>query len=301
MEYAKKIYLLLMVVFLFTRETPVLFAGILTSSDTVTVSATVGPSAPPPPSVSGGGGLVSMPQTSVRFSGEAYPNALVTLLKNGENVTSVKAGLDGLFTITLSEQYQSTNLYTLYARDIAGNRSLLINYPLVVTAGYLTYLSGIRFLPTIVLDKTQVRFGDSLVASGYALPKKELQVAITDQAKKISQKTPTFISSNTGLYSSTLATSSLPRGNYSAYVKYTDSDRISKLINFIIGDTNILSTEEALNLPGDCNADGRINLTDFSVLAFWYKKPNPPLCVDTNKDGIVDLTDFSILAFYWTN
>ncbi|KKQ46505.1 MAG: hypothetical protein US65_C0037G0007 [Candidatus Yanofskybacteria bacterium GW2011_GWC2_37_9] len=89
------------------------------------------------------------------------------------------------------------------------------------------------------------------------------------------------------------------KGNYFTYVKYTDDIRISKLVEFLIGDTNIKSTDVTLNIPGDCNADGAINLTDFSVLAFWYKKQNPPVCVDINKDNIVDLIDFSILAYYW--
>jgi hypothetical protein len=43
-----------------------------------------------------------------------------------------------------------------------------------------------------------------------------------------------------------------------------------------------------------------VNLVDFSILAYWYLKPNPDPKVDLNSDGIVDLVDFSILAYYWT-
>jgi hypothetical protein len=39
---------------------------------------------------------------------------------------------------------------------------------------------------------------------------------------------------------------------------------------------------------------------DFSIMAYWYKRPNPPASVDLNGDSKIDLVDFSILAFNWT-
>jgi hypothetical protein len=300
--------LFLLVAFFFNGGVP-LFAGTITATENISIRASVGMDMEPPPGTGGGngggglgtGGVVSAPKTSVRFSGEAYPNATVSVLKNGQFITSVKADNAGLFDVTLEEKYDSTILYSLVARDIAGNKSLLINYPLVVYSGYLTYVSGIRFAPTVVLDKIQVSLGDYLTVAGYALPKKELQIVIESQDEKTIQKTFTLTTPSSGRYDITLPMIGLDEEDYSLYVKYTNDDRISKLIKFTIGDTNIPSIDVTLNIPGDCNADGVINLVDFSVLAFWYKKPNPPSCVDINSDGIVDLTDFSILAFYWTD
>ena len=113
-------------------------------------------------------------------------------------------------------------------------------------------------------------------------------------------QTFTLTSDADGLYKIIIPLGSLSKGDYSIHVNYTDDTRISKLIKFIIGDANILSSDSVTNIPGDCNADNVINLVDFSVLAFWYGKDNPPVCVDTNHDGIINLVDFSILAFYWT-
>jgi hypothetical protein len=48
------------------------------------------------------------------------------------------------------------------------------------------------------------------------------------------------------------------------------------------------------------NNDRRVNLVDFSIAAYWYKRSSPPASVDLNGDGKVDLVDFSIMAFYWT-
>jgi len=282
------------------------FAGTISSAPIdVSVSATVeGGTVTQTPIGSGGGALngpITIPKTSVRFSGSAYPNATVTLLKDGNYATSVKEDKQGLFDITLEEQYNGTMLYSLQAVDTNNEKSLLINYPLVVESGYLTYLSGILFPPTITLDKMQVAAGDYLTVAGFALPQKEMQIVIEDRASGTNTKTFTLTSPSSGYYDITLPMMYLPEGDYSIYIKYGADSRVSKLVRFTIGDTNISSLDNALNIPGDCNADQVINLVDFSILAFWYKKPNPPKCVDINHDGIVDLIDFSILAFYWTD
>jgi hypothetical protein len=52
----------------------------------------------------------------------------------------------------------------------------------------------------------------------------------------------------------------------------------------------------------DVNVDGKVNLADFSILAYWFKRPLTPAAkaqVDLNCDGKVDLVDFSIMAYYW--
>ncbi|MDQ5962591.1 MAG: hypothetical protein QG653_398, partial [Patescibacteria group bacterium] len=62
--------------------------------------------------------------------------------------------------------------------------------------------------------------------------------------------------------------------------------------------------ERLISLRGnkrcDINQDGRVNLLDFSILAFWYKRAGFPEKVDLNTDKKVDLSDVSILAYCWT-
>ena len=74
-------------------------------------------------------------------------------------------------------------------------------------------------------------------------------------------------------------------------------------MSFIVGDTNTLAsipTATSAATKGDLNNDKKVNLVDFSIEAYWYKKKNPPANVDLNHDGKVDLIDFSIMAYYWT-
>jgi hypothetical protein len=278
---------------------------IVSDPETVSVTAVVvGSGTVTQEPISGGSGELngnlSIPQISVHFSGEAYPNATVNLLKNGTIVATVIADSGGLFDITLSEKYDGTMLYSLEALDTNNQKSILINYPLVVTAGYVTEVSGIIFPPTIAVDKVQATAGGYLTISGFAFPKKFMQVVFESEDKN-TNKTFTLTAPSTGNYDITLPLVNMPLGNYTVYVKYPDDNRISELVRFIIGDSDISSINTTLNIPGDCNADGRIDLVDFSMMAFWYEKPNPPPCEDLNHDGIVNLTDFSILAFYWTD
>ena len=64
--------------------------------------------------------------------------------------------------------------------------------------------------------------------------------------------------------------------------------------------TNVLTQSPTVSKRGDANGDGRVNLVDFSVAAYWYKRANPPASVDLNGDRKVDLVDFSIMAFHWS-
>ncbi len=274
------------------------FAFDITFSEDVSVTAQVGSIITSPSGGSGSGSdnPIMLPETSVLFSGIAYPNAIVTLLKDGVEKTKVTANKDAYFSITLFEEYENNALYTLFAKDIEGGRSLLLNYPIVIHTGYTTYVNGILFPPTISTDKLEVALGDYLSVFGYAAPEEDMKIFFEGPQKK----SFALKSNKLGKYALTLPLSGLVKGDYVVYVKYEAHTRVSKLIRFVIGEKNVLNTKEITDIPGDCNADRAINLTDLSILSFWYKRLNPPKCVDVNADKLIDLVDFSIVAFYWT-
>ncbi len=291
-----KIISVVLIVCVFSSQL-VLAVEIVSQPEDVTVSAIVGSVTPPPGEGGGGGGGDYTFRTSVSFSGFAYPGAIVHIWKDATPKTTAIADNKGVFSTTLDEPYSDSALYTLYAVDREGRRSLLLNYPIVISSGYFTSISGVRFPPTIVADKTEVKFGDSITISGYALPNENIQISINGMAQ---YKTIDTLAKSDGIYSVTYSLSGFYRGEYNVKVNYKNDKRSSKIIKFIIGELNVLSIESVNNLPGDCNADQIINIIDFSILAFWYNKNNPPACVDTNQDNIINIVDFSILAFYWT-
>ena len=75
----------------------------------------------------------------------------------------------------------------------------------------------------------------------------------------------------------------------------------SNTIGFLVGTKNVATDLPVKTaLKGDLNDDKRVNLVDFSIMAYWYKRPSPLTTVDLNNDGEIDLVDFSIMAYYWT-
>lgn len=243
-----------------------------------------------------GGSIIKIP-TSVNFSGWAYPLATVYVLKDGKLIKTTIAKTDGSFYVGIDERDSTKSLYTVYAIDEIGQQSLLLNFPVVVNKGYYTEISGIRFAPTISSDKIEVEKNGYITISGYALPSKDIEIKI----QKTKEQIFTGQVDNNGTYKFIYSLNGFPKGEYDVMARYVDDIRNSKLLKFIIGENNIYTNESLNNIPGDCNADHAINIVDFSVLAFWYNKLNPPSCVDINNDKVINLTDFSILAFYWTH
>lgn len=257
-----------------------------TTGDVLTVSAVVGTI---PIIDTGGGGY----QSGVRFSGYAYPGATVTVQKGPAMAGSVIADASGAFSITIGED--AWQFFSLYATDVFGRKSTILNFPTVLYTGYLTEISGIRFAPTISVDKVSVKQGDYITITGSALPNANLEIVFVEGPEV---QTFSLRADNAGVYKIT-APLALQKGDYGIKVHYVGDARFSKIIRIAIGDTNTLRVDTTTNIPGDCNFDQRVTIVDFSVLAFWYGKDNPPRCVDTNRDGAINLVDFSILAFYW--
>lgn len=257
------------------------------SPETVSVSAIVGTL----PSIDEGtGGGVY--QSGVKFSGFAYPGATVTVQKRNGSATTVLSGKDGSFSIVVPET--DWQLFTLFATDVFGRKSTLLNFPTVLYSGYLTDISGIRFAPTITTDKISVKKGDFLTIEGSSLPNTKVRVAFDG----IENKTFLLESDTSGSYNATVPID-LVEGDYTLRSNYPLDTRTSKALRISVGTASILRVEATSNIPGDCNVDQKITLVDFSVLAYWYGKPNPPKCVDPNTDNTVNLVDFSIVAFYW--
>ncbi|MEK7173742.1 MAG: dockerin type I domain-containing protein, partial [Patescibacteria group bacterium] len=84
------------------------------------------------------------------------------------------------------------------------------------------------------------------------------------------------------------------RGGISAAIFETIKDFFGQVISVVTGECKP-------NTIGDVNCDGRVDLVDFSILAFWQGKSNPPRSVDVSGNGAVGLADFSIVAHHWTD
>ena len=261
------------------------------------------PSPSPSQSSSGGGGAVNVPgSASVIFSGRAYPKSSVTLLKDAQIMASTIVGPDSNFQISLTGLSAGSYMFSLYGQDKNGLRSTLFTFSVTLIAGATTNVSGIFIAPTISTDKNEVKRGDEISIFGQTVPQSEV-IIIIGPNEKHSAKIKT---DNNGAYLYNLNTSPFDFGDYSIKSKVSLSGSISSnfssIILFKVGAKNILAPKitEKKVLRGDINNEGRVNLIDFSIIAYWYQRSNPPAKVDLNSDGKIDLVDFSIMAYYWT-
>jgi len=281
------------------------YATGLLLSESDTVSATPATPTPTPPSTGGGGGgggggNTSPVSSTTVFSGRAYPNSSVVLLKDGQVFVSTVAGGDANFTINANGLTTGSYIFSIYAQDNQGNRSSLLTFPVSLTEGASTNIGGIFLAPTISADKSQVKKGDNITFFGQSTPASQVTIAINSQQEIFK----TINSDKNGVYLQVIDSSVLDLGDHTAKSKVAKDGVISsygKTVAFTVADENIAQEKMTpVSTKADLNNDGKTNLIDFSVEAFWYKKKNPPAKVDLNGDGVVNLIDFSIMAYYWT-
>jgi len=255
---------------------------------------------PPPPPPSGGGGVPYFAPTTVIFLGKAYPKSVVTLLKDAQVVAQTVAGPDANFSITLTGLTGGNYIFAIYAEDKDGIRSSLLTFPVSVTYGATTNVSGIFIAPTIAVDKSEVKKGENIAIFGQSHPESEITIQVSSDEEF-------FVKTNSdknGFYLYNFGTEVLDYGNHLTKSKAAKNGEISpfsKAVGFVVGTKNVFA-----KLPAKCpqkadlNNDCKVNLVDFSIAAYWYKRPSPPKNIDLNGDGKIDLIDFSIMAYYWT-
>jgi hypothetical protein len=256
----------------------------------------------------GGGGFIPPPVSTSNttvFSGRAYPNSTVVLLKDAQVLTSTVAGSDANFSISVNNLNAGNYIFSVYSEDYQGNRSSLLTFPVSVTEGSSTNIGGIFLAPTLSTDKSQVKKGDNITFFGQSIPNGEITIAIHSNEeifKKVNSDT-------NGVYLQVMDSSPLELGDHTAKSKAARDGQISsysKVVAFAVGNTNSNADQtKKCPLKGDLNDDCRVNLVDFSIAAYWYKGVLVGNIIQLEKtklngDGKINLVDFSIMAYYWT-
>jgi hypothetical protein len=269
-------------------------------------------SSPPSGGGGGGGGGVSSggrdddePDTSIKFSGRAYPGSQVSILQDGVVVLQTIAGSNAKFSATLGDLVPGNYNYLVRANDDNGMTSEPYTFPVLISQGSTTEVSGIFLAPTIDVDKTQVRRGDDIVIFGQTAPRSDVTI-------EVNSETQIFVATESdadGAYFYAFNSAPLEYGDHSTQSKTALSGGAStgfgRRVGFIVGDMNVVKEAGAGQCNADLNSDGRVNLIDFSIAAFWYQKTLSGDMINTealclNGDARINLVDFSIMAFYWT-
>ncbi len=255
----------------------------------------------------GGGGGSGQTQTggAVILSGRAYPLSKVNVLKDGQLVATTIAGSDANFTVTVSGLSSGTYSFAVYGEDSKGVRSSMFTFSTYVSMGVTVNIGGIFIAPTIYVDKSEVKKGGNIVIFGQSVPQANITIAVNSEQEFFVNTD----SDNIGAYLYNFDTAPLEIGQHLTKSKAALNDQISSFgtaVSFNVGTKNIdVKEPQKCPLKGDVNSDCRVNLVDFSIAAYWYKRPISETfkVIEKDKlsgDGKIDLVDFSIMAYYWT-
>lgn len=241
---------------------------------------------------------VETPQGRLELSGFTSPNAFV-LITEGSTTIGTGISTEGGFWQKLFPVISPTTHYINIHSIDSENRSssivpLTINTPVFQT----TTVSNLLLSPTIEIQDTEFLQGEDIYATGSAYPGTSITLFTESPVR-----TYTASTSATGLWTTTINdTASYNPGDYKIYSMAQTGGGLQSLMSpsilFQITTTSGGSGSACGDITkGDLNCDDIINLTDFSIMMYYWGTTNAT--ADMNSDGIVNLTDFSIMMYYW--
>ena len=265
------------------------------------------------------GGASSSPfPPNVTFEGLAYPNAFVTILRDGSVIATVDAGSNSLFSKLLTAVPAGTSTFGILAEDTQGKISTTIELTISLANGTTTTISNIFLPPTIAVAPT-IQEGDTVRIFGQIFPGSRVSIFINSLLRQF------VTSGGNGEWEYNIDSSALGLGIHTTKAKATSPG--GAISDF--SETKLFEIVKKITLPpgfpplppgipgvptvpfppppspqipscphGDLNGDKRVDLIDFSIMLFWWERAAE--CPDQNQDGIVDIIDVSILLFWWT-
>ena len=236
-------------------------------------------------------------ETKVRIYGKSYPHSDVHILIDGRVIGIVQTDAKADFYFETSDVTPGVASFSFWSEDTTGLKSTLLSLTFRVIYGAVTTITGVYIAPTIDTDKQSVRQGEDITLYGQTVPETKVFVHINSDQEYIQE----LNSADDGNWQLVFNTDPLDVDFHTAKALFqleTEGNIIksgfSKSISFHVGKLG----GEAVCPGADLNADGRVNLVDFSILLFYWGTNNE--CADQNLDGNVDLIDFSIMMYYWT-
>jgi hypothetical protein len=245
-----------------------------------------------------GGAMKPLGPTSLIILGMAYPDSEVKILKDGKEIARVKTDTKGNFSYQTTDITPGVNSLSFWADDKFGLRSILYTLTFEVMPNAVTTVRGAYLPPTIGVEKNVVKKGEMLKFFGQAIPEAKVLVYVSSPEETVQETTSKKAGEWDLLFNTSPLTEEIMHTAKSQYKTNVEGATVvsgfSKFVTFYVG-----KTAPSGACPGaDLNQDGKVNLTDFSILLYYWGGNNP--CADQNQDGKVNLIDFSIMMYYWT-
>jgi hypothetical protein len=252
-----------------------------------------------PPPAGGGAPPPYSPGTSLIVKGLAYPTSQVTLLRDNQIVAATTADPGAAFNVELNGINPGTYAFGVYSTDVEGQKSPTFVFTETFTTGVTITVDNIFLGPSIGLSHSIIKKGDTITIFGYTVPTTPVKVFVNSPIEYIESVQSTA----SGSWVKAFNTAVLDLGSHSSRSQAEKNNLISSYshtVGFAVGDKSV-EVPEGECRRSDLNCDGRVNLTDFSILLFYWQQSAPANArANINNAGLVDLTDFSIMLFDWT-
>lgn len=244
-------------------------------------------------------GNLNVPATEVVLEGFAYPDSLVTFVKNGAIIGNTISGSNGAFR---KEASVTPDIVTfgIWARDNFGLNSQTTDVIISINPNTKTTISNIMVSPSIAADKYSPTQGEKMRVYGSSVPGSLVRV-INNYAT--GQNLPPIKTDSRGHWEYNVSTLDLQPGEYS--VKAVA--QLEKLgLTSPFSQDLLFNVQEKQCYGSDLSNDGKVDVADFSILMFYWNKSlatmeHKPVngCADVNDDGFIGLVDFSIMMYKW--
>ncbi len=242
--------------------------------------------------------IIETPQAQLNISGETGPTTYVTFTELGAVTGTDISGLDGHFGKIFTGLEPTTHQISFYGTDPNHLTTSPINISVYTAAFAETSITNQLLSPTIMLNQSVYSDGADIIASGSAVPNGD--ITLITQAPLRSYST-TVDSEGNWSYTITNTEEYVP-GDYQIHALVQSSGGLTSLHSPSLGFT-INSTIGSIGTAcgeisnGDINCDDLVDLTDFSILMYYWGTSNA--IADINVDSRVDITDFSIMMYWW--
>ena len=238
-----------------------------------------------------------LPNPSVHFQGIAAPYGRVAITRDAQTPLTMSTVADAVFDVSLSNEPVGQHVYKISGTDRDGLSLAPLTVSLNLTSGSATFITGLFLGPSITIDKTSVKLGQFVTVSGSTAPDSDLTISV-NSVKALSFS---VTANPAGRWSKMINTQDVGVGTHTVKARAvsggTNISEFSQTVSFAVNPLGQCDGKKT----ADLNCDGRVNLTDFSILLFFWQQRNPANArADINADGQVTIVDFSIMLFQWT-
>lgn len=249
----------------------------------------------------GGGGGLSQPsvETKARILGRAYPESKVTVLKDGVVEGAIAADEKANFAFEITDITAGIHTFGVWAEDSDGHRGRTYSFTTNIRENTITTIDNIFLPPTIDVTKEKVEKGDDMGILGQTTPGSTIKLHINSEEDIVKE----FQAKKNGTWFYRFDTALVEKGTHKTRARAVslDPEKLTSTFSlpaeFTVGEKPQPGTSYK---KADINQDGRVDITDFSIMLYNWGPDFTNSRADINNDNTVDIRDFSILLYYWT-